>query len=103
MSFLLILLRNGQRPSIQSLKMPRPTKSSACVTNTSFFPRKFDDFTQESSSSDVEMNMKSPQYLQPSTSQPQSFVQSMFIFYIEGPKMGKSAKIFCAVNVYVLY
>ena len=42
---------------------------------------------QESSSSDVEMDMQSSQCFQPSTSQPQSFVQPMFMPYIEGPKM----------------
>ena len=43
--------------------------------------------SQESSSSDVEMDVQSPQYFQPSTSQPQSFVQPMLMPYIEGPKM----------------
>ena len=43
--------------------------------------------SQESSGSDVEMDVQSPQCFQPSTSQPQSFVQPMFMPYIEGPKM----------------
>ena len=42
---------------------------------------------QDSSSSDVEMDVHSPQCFQPSTSHPQSFGQLMFMPYIEGPKM----------------
>ena len=43
--------------------------------------------SHDSSSSDQEMEVQSPQCFPPSTSQPQSFVQPMFIPYIEGPKM----------------
>ena len=43
--------------------------------------------SQESSSSDGEMDVQCPQYFQPSTSQPQCFVQPMFMSYIEGPKI----------------
>ena len=33
------------------------------------------------------MKVQSPQFNQPSTTQPQTYVQSMFMPYIEGPKM----------------
>ena len=66
--------------------MPRPTKNSACVVNTSV-SQENSIVSQESSSSDVEMEVQSPQCFPPSTSQPQSFVQPMFMPYIEGPKM----------------
>ena len=42
---------------------------------------------QDSSSSDQEMEVQSPQCFPPSRSQPQSFVQPMFMPYIKGPKM----------------
>ena len=66
--------------------MPRSTKNSACVVS----PIVCQDNSivlQESSHSDVEMEVQSPQFIQPSTSQSQPFVQPMFIPYIEGPKM----------------
>ena len=44
--------------------------------------------SQDSSSSDQEVEVQSPQCFPPSTSQPQSFMQPMFMPYIEGPKMG---------------
>ena len=66
--------------------MPRPTKNSACVVNTSV-SQENSMISQESSSSDAEMEVQSQQCFQPSTSQPQSFVQPMFMPYIEGPKM----------------
>ena len=62
--------------------MPNPTKNSAhgvCQENSIVL--------QESSSSDVEMEVQSPQSLQPSTSQSHPFLQPMFMPYIEGPKM----------------
>ena len=43
--------------------------------------------SQESSSSDAEIEVQSPQCFPPSTSQPQSSVQPMFMPYIEGSKM----------------
>ena len=43
--------------------------------------------SQESSNSDIEMDVQSPQCFQPSTSQSKPFVQSMLIPYIEGPMM----------------
>ena len=43
--------------------------------------------SQDSSSSDEDMEVQSPQCFPPSTSQPQSFVQPVFMPYIEGPKM----------------
>ena len=66
--------------------MPRPTKNSAHVANTSI-SQDNSIVSQESSSSDVEMEMQSPQCFQPSTSQSQPFVQPMFMPHIEGPKM----------------
>ena len=66
--------------------MPRPTKNSDVVANTSAFQEN-SMILQECSSSDEEMDVQSPQCFQPSTSQPQSFVQPMFMSYIEGPKM----------------
>ena len=66
--------------------MPRPTKDSAHVTTTSV-SQENSIVSQESTSSDVEMDVQSPQSFQPSTSQTQSFVQPMFMPYIEEPKM----------------
>ena len=66
--------------------MPRPTKNSAHVTNTGVFQEK-SIVSQESSSSDQEMEVQSPLSFQPSTSQAQPLVQHMFMPYIEGPKM----------------
>ena len=66
--------------------MPRPTKNSVCVANTGV-PQENSMISQESSSSDQEMGVQSTQCFPPSTSQPQSFVQPMFMPYIEGPKM----------------
>ena len=43
--------------------------------------------SQGSSSSDVEMEVQSPRFIPQSTSQPQPFVQSMFMPYSEGPKI----------------
>ena len=43
--------------------------------------------SQDSSSSNQEMEVQSPQCFPPSTGQPQSFVQPMCMPYIEGPKM----------------
>ena len=42
---------------------------------------------QESSSSDIEMDVLNSQCFQPSTSQLQPFVQPMFMHYIEGLEM----------------
>ena len=66
--------------------MPRSTKKSAHVVNTKVC-QDTAIISQESSSSDVEMEVKSPQFIQPSTSQSQPFVQPMFMPYIEGPKI----------------
>ena len=43
--------------------------------------------TEDHSRSDQEMEVQSPQYFPQSTSQPQSFVQPIFMPYIKGPKM----------------
>ena len=69
--------------------MPRSTKNSVCVVNTSVCQ---DTLTvlQESSSSDVEIEVQSPLFIQPSTSQPQPFVQPMFMPYIQGQKMDQT-------------
>ena len=66
--------------------MPRPTKDSACVTNTSV-NQENSMVSQDSLCSDQEMEVKSPQCFQHSTSKSQSFVQPMLMPYIEGPKM----------------
>ena len=66
--------------------MPRSTKNSACVVNTSFCQDTL-IVSQESSSSDVEMEVQSLQFIEPSTCQPQPFVQPMFMPYNDGPKM----------------
>ena len=66
--------------------MSRPTKNSACVHNTNV-SQDNSIVSQESSSTDAEMVVQSPECFPPSTNQPQSFVQPMFIPYIEGPKM----------------
>ena len=44
--------------------------------------------SQDSSSSDQEMEVQSPQSFPSSTGQPQFFMQPMFMPYIEGPKVG---------------
>ena len=66
--------------------MPRATKNSAHVMDTSV-NQETSMISQDSSSSDQEMEVQSPQCFPPSTSQPQSFVQPMFMPYIKGPKM----------------
>ena len=73
--------------------MPRTTKNSAHVTNTSVLQENSNDLqensilTQHSLSSDQKMEVQSPQCFQPSTSKPQFFMQPMLMSYIEGPKM----------------
>ena len=66
--------------------MPRPTMNSAHVVNTRG-SQEISIVSQESSSSDVEMAVQSPQCFLSSTSQSQPFVQPMFMPYIERPKM----------------
>ena len=66
--------------------MPRSTKNSACVVNTCV-SQENSMISQDSSSTDQEMEVQSPQCFPPPTSQPQLFVQPMFMPYIEGPKM----------------
>ena len=66
--------------------MPRPTKKSVCVVDTSVCQEN-SIVSQESSNSDVEMEVQSPQFLQLSAHQSQPFVPPMFMSYIEGPKM----------------
>ena len=72
------------RSSIQIPGMPRATKNSAHVMNTSV-SQENTSVLQESSSSDQEIEVQSPSF-QPSTSQAQ-FVPHMFMPYIEGPKI----------------
>ena len=50
--------------------MPRPKKNSAHVVNTNV-SQDNSIVSQESSTSDVEMEVQSPQFIQPSTSQSQ--------------------------------
>ena len=70
--------------SVQSPRMPRATKNSAHVMDTSVYPENI-SVPQESSSPDQEMEVQSPSF-QPSTSQAQ-FVTPVFMPYTEGPKM----------------
>ena len=66
--------------------MPRATKNSASMMDTSF-NKESSMISQDSSSSDQEMEVQSPQCFPLSTSQPQSFVQPMCMPYIKGPNM----------------
>ena len=66
--------------------MPRATKNSAHVFVTNVNQETSKIF-KDSSSSDQEIEVQNPQCFPPSTSQPQFFVQPMFIPYIKGPKM----------------
>ena len=75
--FCCIYLEEAWDQSVQSPGMPRATKNSAHVTNTSV--------SQEYSSSEQEMEVQNQRF-QPSTSQAQ-FVPPMFMPYIEGSKM----------------
>ena len=60
-------------------------KNSAHVMDTSV-NQETSIISQDSSSSDQEMEIQIHQCFPPSTSQPQSFVQPMFMPYIKGPK-----------------
>ena len=66
--------------------MPRATKNSACMMDTSV-NQETSMISQDSSSSHQEMEVRSPQCFPPYTSQSQSFVHQMFMSYIERPKM----------------
>ena len=66
--------------------MPRLTKKSVCVVKTSVCQEN-SIVSQEYSSSYVEMEVQSPQFIQPSTGESQLFEQPRFMPYIEGPKM----------------
>ena len=65
--------------------MPKATRKSACVTNTSENELQEDFNLSQESSSENEVVMQSLQF-QPSTSQSQ-VVQPMYMPYIEGPKI----------------
>ena len=84
--YLLNLLGSDLRTNIQSPQMPRPIKNCAHVVSTNVCQDN-SIAPQESSSSDVEMEVHSPQLIKPLTSQSQPFVQPMFMPYIEGPKI----------------
>ena len=66
--------------------MPRGKKNSACVIDTSVNQKSL-MISQDSSSSDQEMEVQSSHCFPMSTSQPESFVQPMFMPYIKGPQM----------------
>ena len=66
--------------------MPRATKNSAHVMDTSV-TQETSMMSQDSSSSDQEIEVQRPQCSLPFTNQPQSFMQSMFMPYIKGPKI----------------
>ena len=66
--------------------MPRSTKNSVHVVNTNVCQDN-SIVSQESSSSDVVMEVQSPQFIPPSTSQAQPFLQPIFMPYTEGPKI----------------
>ena len=66
--------------------MPKATRKSTCMTNTSENELQEDsNFSQESSSED-EVVTQSPQFIQPPTSQMKA-MQPMYMPYIEGPNM----------------
>ena len=65
--------------------MPKATKQSASVTNTNELQENSNQL-QDSSSEDDEVVIQSSQF-QPSTSQAHPVVQSMYMPYIEGPRM----------------
>ena len=88
---LLYLLESGLWPSFQSTKMPRATMNSACVMDISVNQENA-MISQDSATSDQEMEVQSPQCFPSSTNQPQSFAQPMCMPYIKGPKMK------CTVN-----
>ena len=83
---MLNILGSGLRTNIQSPEIPRSTTNTACVVNTSVC-QDTSIVSQEFSSSDLEMELQSPQFIQTFTSQSQPFVQPMFMPYLEGPKM----------------
>ena len=66
--------------------MPRATKNSACVMDPSV-SQEISLMSQDSSSSDQEMEVQSPWCFPPSTSQPQSFMHPIIMPYIKGLKM----------------
>ena len=66
--------------------MPRATMNSVHMMDTSV-NQEMSTISQDSSSSHQENKVQSPQHFLPSTSQPQSFVQPMFMPYIKRPKM----------------
>ena len=68
-----------------SPKIPRATKNSTCVMDTSVNQENL-MISQHSSSLDQEIEVQSPQCFPPSASQSQSSVQPIFMPYIEGPK-----------------
>ena len=62
--------------------MPRPTKKSAHIVKTTVCQNN-SLVSQESSSSEVKMEVQSPQFIQQSTSQSQPFVHPMFMPYMK--------------------
>ena len=82
----IVVVSTQKWPETKYHEMPRPTKNSVSVHNTSVNEEN-SMVSQESSSSGVEMDVQSLQCFPPSTSQLQSFVQPMFMSYIEGSKM----------------
>ena len=65
--------------------MPKATRKFACVTNTSENELQEDSNLSQESSSDDEVVIHSPQFIQPSTGQVQA-MQQMYMPYIEGQK-----------------
>ena len=70
--------------------MPKATRTSNCVDNTSENEFQSDSNLSHESSSDDEVVLQSPQF-KSSTSQMQA-MQQMFMPYIEGPKMDQTVK-----------
>ena len=66
--------------------MPKATRKSNHVTDTSENELQEDSNLSQESSSEDEIVMKSPQFIQSSTSQVQA-MQPMYMPHIEGPKM----------------
>ena len=67
--------------------MPKAARKSNHVTNTSENELQEDSNLSQESSSEDEVVLQSPHYIQPSTSQKQT-MQLMYIPYIKGPKNG---------------
>ena len=83
---LLYLIERVLQVLKKTLMMHKAARKSNCVTNTGKNELQEDSNLSQDSSSDDEVVLQSPQYIQPSTSQMQA-MQQMYMPHIEGPKM----------------